>query len=148
MNRWTRIFLAATACAATAAFAQLPQVVTTPSAPSLAREVPANVKPALIAVSTTPPVIAVDGTPDRLSPGARIRDRNNMLVLSGQLAGQTHYTVYRRDAAGLVHEVWLLNQEEYLKVGGLDLGNPEGYKRFYELLDLIWSARYLLLPAQ
>ncbi len=87
----------------------------------------------------------MDGQPDRLSPGARVRDRNNMLVLSGALAGKTLYTVYRRDAAGLVHEVWLLNEEEYAKVGGNYNGDPEGYKRFAELLDMIWAARWLLL---
>jgi hypothetical protein len=109
------------------------------------REAPKDVKPAIIAVSATPPIITVDGREDRLSPGARVRDRNNLLVLSGALAGKTLYTVYRRDAAGLVHEVWLLNEEEYAKVGGKYSGNPEGYKRFAELLDLIWSARTLMM---
>jgi hypothetical protein len=146
MNRWTRFLMAALACAAGAAFAQTlstaPQGATVPS---LVREAPRDVKPAVIAVSTTPPIITVDGVADRLSPGARIRDRNNMLMLSGQLAGKTLYTVYRRDAAGLVHEVWLLNYEEFTKVGGVSNGDPEGYKRFYELLNLVWAARYLLL---
>jgi hypothetical protein len=136
MNRWTRSALAALALMAGAvAFGQ-----------SVMRDAPKDVKPAIIAVSATPPIISVNGQADRLAPGARVRDRNNMMVLSGQLAGQTHYSVYKRDAAGLVHEVWLLNQEEYAKVGGVDTGNPEGYKRFYELLDLIWQARYLLFP--
>jgi hypothetical protein len=136
MNRWTRSALAALALVAgTAAFGQ-----------AVMRDAPKDVKPAILAVSATPPIITINGQADRLSPGARVRDRNNMMVLSGQLAGQTHYSVYKRDAAGLVHEVWLLNQEEYAKVGGVDTGNPEGYKRFYELLDLIWQARYLLFP--
>jgi len=148
MNRWTPLVAAALALAAGAAFAQSSPLTAPASPPSLVREVPRDVKPAMIAVSTTPPVIAVNGLADRFSPGARIRDRNNMLVLSGQLAGQTHYTVYRRDAAGLVHEVWLLNQQEYAKVGGIDTGDPEGYKRFYELLNLIWAARVLLFPVQ
>jgi hypothetical protein len=134
MNRWTRLFLAGLALAATAAFGQ-----------TVVRTAPRDVKPAIIAVSATPPVIAVDGKPDRLSPGARIRDRNNMQVLSGALAGKTLYTVYRRDGAGLVHEVWLLNEEEYAKVGGVTTGDPNGYKRFNELLDLIWQSRWLLL---
>lgn len=134
MNRWTRTALLGLSLAATAALAQ-----------TVVREAPRDVKPAIIAVSATPPLITVDGKDDRLSPGARVRDRNNMLVLSGTLAGKTHYTVYRRDAAGLVHEVWLLNEEEYAKVGGKYDGNPEGYKRFAELLDLIWAARALYL---
>lgn len=134
MNRWTRLFFAGVALAATAAFGQ-----------AVMRDAPRDVKPAIIAVSATPPIITVDGKPDRLSPGARVRDRNNMLVLSGALAGKTLYTVYKRDSAGLVHEVWLLNQEEYTKVGGVSTGDPNGYKRFNELLDMIWQTRWLLL---
>jgi len=105
------------------------------------------VKPAVIAVSATPPIIKVDGKDDRFSPGARIRDRDNRLVLTGTLAGKSVYTIYKRDAAGLVHEVWLLNEEEYRKLGGkgADAGDPEGYKRFNELLQLIWDNRWLLL---
>ncbi|MCC2634716.1 MAG: hypothetical protein K0S48_2602 [Ramlibacter sp.] len=117
-----------------------------PGQPSLRREAPRDVKPAVITVSATPPIILVDGVADRFSPGARIRDRNNMLVLTGQLAGKTLYTVYRRDASGMVHEVWLLNQEEYAKVGGVSTGDPQGYLRFYELLNLVWSARHLISP--
>lgn len=134
MTRWTRIAVAGLAFAACAVFAQ-----------TVVREAPADVKPAVIAVSATPPIITVDGKDDRLSPGARIRDRNNMLVLSASLAGQTLYTVYRRDSAGLVHEVWLLNADEYAKLGGASTGDPNGYKRFNDLLNLIWQARTLLL---
>lgn len=135
MNRWTRLACASLALAATAVVAQI----------TTQRGAPLNVKPAVIAVSATPPIIQVDGKPDRFSPGARIRDRDNRLVLTGTLAGKTLYTVYKRDAAGLVHEVWLLDAEEFRKLGGVDQGDPEGYKRFYELLDLIWANRWLLL---
>src|SRR5262245_13219504 len=107
MPRWTRTALLGLSLAAAAVCAQ-----------TVVREAPKDVKPAIIAVSATPPVITVDGNADRFSPGARVRDRNNMLVLSGALAGQTLYTVYRRDGAGLVHEVWLLDEQEYAKVGG------------------------------
>jgi hypothetical protein len=82
----------------------------------------------------------MDGKPDRLSPGARIRDLNNMLVLSGGLVGKTIPVVYRRDAAGLVHEVWILTADEYSKLGGAG-SSPDGYKRFNELLALIFGAR-------
>ena len=145
MNRWTRLLLLACAWAAASAFAQQPPPLS-PGQPSLRREAPRDVKPAVITVSATPPIILVDGVADRFSPGARIRDRNNMLVLTGQLAGKTLYTVYRRDAAGMVHEVWLLNQEEYTKVGGVSTGDPQGYLRFYELLNLVWAARNLISP--
>jgi hypothetical protein len=135
MNRWIRTALAGLSLA-TAAFAA--------SGQGIVREAPRDVKPGIIAVSATPPIVTVDGKPDRLSPGVRIRDLNNMLVLTGTLAGKTVYTVYRRDSAGLVHEVWLMTAEEYAKVGGTT-GDPAGIRRFYELLDLVWSARHLLL---
>ncbi|MBC5763212.1 hypothetical protein [Ramlibacter albus] len=131
MNRCQRWALAALA-----AFATL-----TAAAQGLVREAPADVRPAMIAISSTPPDITLNGEPARLSPGARIRGVNNMLVLSGSVAGRTLPTVYRKDAAGLVHEVWILTPEEYSKIGGINTGDPEGFKRFAELLALIWGAR-------
>lgn len=111
------------------------------AAQGIVREAPKDVKPAIIEVSPTPPIIKIDGKEDRFSPGARIRDINNMMVLTGQLAGQRVYTVYRRDGAGLVHEVWLLTEDEYKKLGGADAGTPDGYKRFIEFLNLVFAAR-------
>jgi hypothetical protein len=49
---------------------------------------------------------------DRLSPGARIRAENNMLVVSGALSGQTLLVAYVREPNGLLHEVWILNAAE------------------------------------
>lgn len=134
MNRWIKSALLGLSFAASAVLAQ-----------GIVREAPKDVKPGIMAVSATPPEITMGGQPARLSPGARIRDTNNMMVLSGALAGQTVYTVYRRDPLGLVHEVWLLSAEEYRKLGGVDAGNPDGYKRFYELLQLIFAARAAMM---
>ena len=134
MNRWIASALLGFSLAAGAAFAQ-----------GIVREAPKDVKPGLMAVSATPPIISMDGKPDRLSPGARIRDLNNMLVLTGGLANQTVHTVYRRDPSGLVHEVWLLTADEYRKLGGAGSDSADGHKRFNELLQLIWAARILLL---
>jgi hypothetical protein len=89
---------------------------------------------------TAPPEINLDGKPDRLSPGARIRDLNNMLVLSASIVGKPMPVVYRRDAAGLVHEVWQLTDAEYQKLGGAGSG-ATGAQRFAELLALIFGAR-------
>ncbi len=75
------------------------------------REVPANVKRAEMKIGL-PPQITLDGQADRLSPGARIRNTQNLMVLSGSLVGQDLPVVYRRDAAGMVHEVWILSAEE------------------------------------
>jgi hypothetical protein len=87
-----------------------------------------------------PPLVTIDGKPDRLSPGARIRDLNNMLVLSGSLAGKTLPVVYRRDSAGLVHEAWLLTEDEYAKLGGARDG-ANGTQQFLDMLGLIFGAR-------
>jgi hypothetical protein len=63
-------------------------------------------------VVLAPPGITMDGKAERLSPGARIRDANNLLVMSSTLANQTLAVNYLRESAGQVHEVWLLNSEE------------------------------------
>ncbi|TWO67840.1 hypothetical protein FN976_24720 [Caenimonas sedimenti] len=133
MQRWKLWAAAALACLSTFAQAQ-----------GIIRDAPKDVRPAVMAVSATPPDVMLDGKADRLSPGARIRDLNNMMVLSGSLAGKSVYTVYKRDSAGLVHEVWLLTADEYAKLGGTGAsGDGEGYKRFMELLNIVWAARAL-----
>ncbi|HYF19508.1 MAG TPA: hypothetical protein VEA40_16710 [Ramlibacter sp.] len=104
------------------------------------RTAPQDVKPARMVV-TAPPQITLDGQPDRLSPGARIRNTQNLVVLSGTVVGQQLPVVYRRDAAGLVHEVWLLTADEFTKVARANDGSPEGAQRFAELLNLIFGAR-------
>jgi hypothetical protein len=129
MNRWIRIFLAGSALLAAIASAQ-----------GLRREAPKDVVLGQMVV-TAPPEVTMDGKPDRLSPGARIRDLNNMLVLSGGLVGKQLPVVYRRDGSGLVHEVWLLTPDEYRKLGGAGSG-ADGYLRFAELLSLIFGARH------
>jgi len=111
----------------------------TASAQGIRREAPKDVVLGKMTVNL-PPQITLDGKPDRLSPGSRIRDLNNMVVLSGGLAGKTFPVVYRRDAAGLVHEAWMLTDEEYSKLGGTG-SSADGFKRFNELLMLIFGAR-------
>ena len=74
-------------------------------------------------VVLTPPEIAMDSKPDRLSPAVRIRDINNNLVLSGTLANQRLVVNYVRDNTGLVHNVWVLNSEEIKQKMP---GKPEG----------------------
>jgi len=61
---------------------------------------------------THPPDVLLNGQPARLSPGARIRGRNNLLTLSASLVGQELAVRYLRDTQGLVHEVWILTETE------------------------------------
>jgi len=58
------------------------------------------------------PEIRLDGQPDRLSPGARIRSAENMVVTTGAITGQNLLVNYTRDPAGLVREVWVLTPTE------------------------------------
>jgi len=127
MKRW--ILPAAALLAAFTAQAQM-----------LIRSAPADVKPARLTV-TLPPQISLNGQPDRLSPGARIRGTHNMLVMSGSVVGQALPVVYRRDPMGLVHEVWVLTEEEYARLSPTDDGTPEGHKRFQEALQIIFGGR-------
>ena len=63
-------------------------------------------------VVLAPPAITLDGKADRLSPGSRIRDANNLLVMSGALVNQKVVVNYLRENAGNVHQVWILNPDE------------------------------------
>jgi hypothetical protein len=60
-----------------------------------------------------PPSVAINGYAGRLAPGVRIHGLDNMLKMSGVLAGSqflVNYTVER--STGLVMEVWLLRDDE------------------------------------
>lgn len=61
---------------------------------------------------TQPPQALLNGQPVRLSPGARIRGRDNLLVLSASLVGQELAVRFTRDPLGLLHEVWILTDAE------------------------------------
>ena len=75
------------------------------------RPFPPTAKRATLQV-TSPPDIMLNGQSARLSPGARIRGTNNLLVLSASLVGQSLPVHYVRDGQNMVHEVWLLNATE------------------------------------
>lgn len=80
-------------------------------AQSPVRPFPAAAKRGVLEVQVWPAIL-LNGEADRLSPGARIRGVNNMLMMSGQLAGQRLVVNYTRDSQGMVHEVWVLNTYE------------------------------------
>ncbi|WP_309682345.1 hypothetical protein [Polaromonas sp.] len=63
-------------------------------------------------VVLAPPEITLNGKPERLSPGSRIRDASDQAVLSGQLVNQRLAVNYLRDNTGLVQQVWILSSEE------------------------------------
>lgn len=63
-------------------------------------------------VVTYPPIIQLNGKQDRLSPGARIRGMDGLLVLSGNIVGQSLVVNFVREPMGQVHEVWILTPQE------------------------------------
>jgi hypothetical protein len=77
-------------------------------AQSVQRNFPANALRGEIAFGQ-PPEIQLNGVNARLAPGARIRGTNNMLQMSGALAGTKHVANFTVDPGGLVLDVWLLS---------------------------------------
>ena len=143
MNRCYRIrarFVAAAFAAGLVGLSIALPPVAIAQTPTMQRSVPRDVLLGRMMV-TAPPIILLNGQPDRLSPGSRIRDLNNMLLLSGSIVNREIPIVYKRDSAGLVHEVWALTNEEYAKLGGVNSGDPNGAQRFADLLALIFSLR-------
>ena len=60
----------------------------------------------------TPPEVTLNGKPARLAPGARIRDPNNMLLMSGALVGGKAVVNYTTELEGMVLDVWILSPAE------------------------------------
>jgi hypothetical protein len=115
MNRCQRFsrplaqgLLAIAVNACLAATLTLPTVA---KAQTVGREFPRTALRATLVV-TAPPEVLLDGKVNRLSPGARIRDTNNMLVMSGNLVGQRLLVNFTLENNGLVHEVWVLTPDE------------------------------------
>jgi hypothetical protein len=61
----------------------------------------------------TPPEAALNGQAARLAPGIRVRGTNNMLILTGALAGMEAVVNYRLEVTtGLIKDVWVLTDAE------------------------------------
>ncbi len=63
-----------------------------------------------------PPQVELNGEPQRLTPGARLRRENNKFVLTGALTGQrriVHYTL--EETTGGIKDVWILREDEIAK---------------------------------
>jgi hypothetical protein len=77
----------------------------------MVRPFPADAKRGVMEVQAGPSIL-INGAAERLSPGARIRGVNNLVVMSGQLIGQKMVVNYTRDTLGSVHQVWVLTSLE------------------------------------
>ena len=88
------------------------QAINTPATAQIARNFPDSAVRGKIAFKS-PPQIELDGKAERLSAGARIRDEQGVLAMTGALEGKSFTVNFRREAAtGQVHEVWILSAEE------------------------------------
>ncbi|MFT4268264.1 MAG: hypothetical protein QM586_13765 [Xenophilus sp.] len=108
----TPILLAAALLLAGAAPAQAQvQVQTQNEAAAGGRSFPVNTLRGRLVVTAFPEA-ALDDRPERLAPGVRIRDPQNMIIQPATITGQRLAVNYRRDPAGLVNEVWILTPAE------------------------------------
>lgn len=58
------------------------------------------------------PMILMDGKPHQLSPGARIRDTQQRLVMPASIAHVELIVNFVRNSAGQVHDVWILTEQQ------------------------------------
>ncbi|MGI4779581.1 MAG: hypothetical protein ACRYGA_15955 [Janthinobacterium lividum] len=58
------------------------------------------------------PEIRLDDKADRMAPGTRIRNAQNMLVTPASVTGQLLAVNYARDVSNLVSQVWILSEAE------------------------------------
>ena len=79
------------------------------------RNFPATALRGQIAFGIAPEIVVNGKIPARLSPGARIRGTNNLLVMSAALTGQTWRVNYTIDPLGQVHDVWILRPDELVR---------------------------------
>ena len=75
------------------------------------RTFPANALRGTLVV-TQPPAVTMDGKAAQLSPGARIKSPDNLLVLSSAVVGQTLLVNYTVEPHGMVHDIWILTEAE------------------------------------
>ncbi len=75
------------------------------------RRFPANALRGELVV-TLPPEVLLNGQSARLAPGARIRGADNLIVVSGAIAGRKLLVHYTLDGLGNMHEVWVLTPAE------------------------------------
>jgi hypothetical protein len=75
------------------------------------RKFPANAQRGKLRVVLAPEIL-IDGKPERLSPGSRIRDAQHRLVMSASITNQEAIVNFVRNPLGEVHEVWILTELE------------------------------------
>ena len=75
------------------------------------RKFPANALRGKLRVTQAPEIL-IDGRRERLSPGSRIRDMQQRLVMSASITNLDFTVNFTRNPLGEVQEVWILNELE------------------------------------
>ena len=81
------------------------------SSDQVSRNFPQNALRGTVAVVNANEIV-LNGRPARLAPGARIRNADNMLEMSGGLIGREFAANYTVESDGLVRDIWILRNEE------------------------------------
>lgn len=77
---------------------------------------------------TDPPDVRLNGQPARLAPGLRLRGPDNLLLVTGAVAGRRARVVYTIDTVGLVKDVWILRNEEATGLWPATLGEAQAWR--------------------
>ena len=75
------------------------------------RSFPSHAQRALMQIMSAPE-LRLDGVMERLSPGARIYGRDNLILMPDTLAGRAFLVNYVREPSGQIYEVWILSDAE------------------------------------
>ena len=116
MNRCFLVFLSVMLSSSVLAQGQLsaPLPVNEPvlqtGTPGL-RKFPANALRGKLRVVQAPEIL-IDGKQERLSPGSRIRDPQQRLVMSASITNLEFVVNFVRNPLGEIQEVWILNELE------------------------------------
>lgn len=86
-------------------------VLALPVAAQVQRNFPAHALRGELAV-VAPPEVQLNGQPARLSPGARIRNADNLITMSASLVGSKLPVHYTLDSSGELRDVWILQPGE------------------------------------
>jgi len=91
-------------------------------------------------VITAPPEVLLNGKPERLAPGSRIRGEDNLQQMSGALAGRKLIVHYTRETSGLLFDVWVLNPAE-LANRSWPRSEAEAQTMVFDPIGQTWSKR-------
>jgi hypothetical protein len=81
------------------------------SAQLLARNFPPTALRGVLVIQNTPE-ITLNGQPARLSPAARLRSTDNLLMTPASVTGEKLHVHYTLDEAGHIRDAWVLRPDE------------------------------------